>query len=299
MKIHTIDLNFQGISKTIASFLVEIADRLILIETGPATTRDTLLNNIKQLGYDPMDISDVLVTHIHLDHSGDAGWWGSQGKTVWVHEKGAKHLIAPSILISSATQVYGDSMETLWGEILPVPKDKIQTLSDNQSFISKDLPVTALDTPGHAYHHMCFSIEDTVFVGDLAGIKIGETDYIEPATAPPQFNLEAYEGSFQKVLSYSPKTLHLTHFGVVEDPVNHLENYHTVLRQTVDFANSLEDPNLSSKTNYQLYDQFIETQFDKYRLSEEDRLRYKTVNPPPMCIDGVLLYLLKLLSQGN
>ena len=119
MEIHTLDLHFQRQPNTIASFLVIGPSGPVLVETGPMSTLATLREQLASLGYRPADIRHVLVTHIHLDHAGAAGWWAQQGATVYVHPFGAPHLVDPSKLIASATRIYQDELETLWGEIVP------------------------------------------------------------------------------------------------------------------------------------------------------------------------------------
>ena len=119
MKIEVLDLEYQGIPEYIASFLVHGPDGLVLVETGPGSTLPVLLARLADRGLDASDIGDVLLTHIHLDHSGAAGWFAQQGATVHVHEFGVRHLVDPSKLIQSATRIYGDQMHKLWGEILP------------------------------------------------------------------------------------------------------------------------------------------------------------------------------------
>jgi len=132
VQIETIDLQYRGVSRVIASYLIVGPEGPVLVETGPGSTLETLLAGLNDHGVAPADIRHVFVTHIHLDHAGAAGWWAGQGATVYVHPFGAPHLIDPSKLIASATRIYKDEMETLWGEILPAPPDNVMAIQDGQ-----------------------------------------------------------------------------------------------------------------------------------------------------------------------
>ena len=130
MKIHTIDLKFQNVEGVIAAFLIESEGELALIESGPGSTLPVLRAGIEELGFSVSDVSKVMLTHIHLDHAGAAGWWAAQGATIFVHPNGVKHLIDPSRLMESAHMVYGDRMDELWGDMLPASADRVVALED-------------------------------------------------------------------------------------------------------------------------------------------------------------------------
>ena len=154
--ILTLDLNFQGMPGVIAAYLIPHAHGAILIESGPGSTIPTLVKTLAQHGISPNDITDVLLTHIHLDHAGASGWLAWQGARIHVHEVGAPHMIDPEKLLSSAKRIYQENMDRLWGEFLPVPEDKLQILQGNNNIEIEGLVFKALDTPGHAYHHMSY-----------------------------------------------------------------------------------------------------------------------------------------------
>jgi glyoxylase-like metal-dependent hydrolase (beta-lactamase superfamily II) len=124
-RIITIDLNFQNRMQTIASYLIRGHDSVVLIESGPGSTLSALEAGLAKEGLSPRDVTHVLLTHIHLDHAGAAGWLSRQGAQIYVHPNGAPHLLNPEKLIASATRIYGDRMETLWGEFLPVAEDRL------------------------------------------------------------------------------------------------------------------------------------------------------------------------------
>lgn len=160
MRIHTLDLHFIGIPGVIAAFLIESGGEYALIETGPGSTLETLRAEIRAVGVDESAIKKVFVTHIHLDHAGAAGWFAQQGATVYCHPNAARHLIDPSKLIESARMVYGHLMDKLWGEMLPIPAERVVALKDKESVLLGEIQIIAWDTPGHARHHHAFIIGD-------------------------------------------------------------------------------------------------------------------------------------------
>lgn len=217
----TIDLNMHGFPGITGAFVVR-GERVALIETGPKSCVDHLLTGLTGAGIDRVDF--VVVTHIHLDHAGAAGtlaarWPDAQ---VVVHPVGAPHLVDPSKLWSSASRIYGDAMETLWGGIDPVPADRIVEVADGDSIDLGGATLRVIETPGHARHHHAYLDESsgTLFSGDALGVRLPEVGVIRPATPPPEFDLEAAIASIGKIRDAAPKRLCFTHFGLAagEDP---------------------------------------------------------------------------------
>lgn len=222
----TLDLNFQGIPGAIASYLIPHDSGAILVEAGPGSTVKNITEALASHGFQPSDISDVLLTHIHLDHAGAAGWFARQGARIHVHTNGAAHLINPEKLIRSATRIYGDRMDTLWGEFLPVPEGQLSVPNDGVDIEIGSLRFTPLDTPGHANHHFAYLFEDTVFLGDVGGVRLGEKNLRLPMP-PPEFHLEKWRRSVARLTDAFRQagTRHVapTHFGVYDDPEWHLD----------------------------------------------------------------------------
>jgi glyoxylase-like metal-dependent hydrolase (beta-lactamase superfamily II) len=187
-----------------------------LIDPGPTASVDTLL---AALGDE--EPRRLLLTHIHLDHAGASGWLVRRFPhlEVWVSEVGAPHLIDPSKLIKSATRLYGDEMERLWGEIVPVPEENIRTFSGGEAVDGWRVEAT----PGHASHHVSYLREDEgwAFVGDVAGVRV-VPGYITPPTPPPDIDLEAWQGSLDRVQAWDPSLLALAHFGAYDDVEDHI-----------------------------------------------------------------------------
>ncbi len=297
MKVHTIDLQFQGVPGIIASYLVEQDGELALIETGPGSCHAALIEGLRALGVAATDVRKVFVTHIHLDHAGGAGWWAQQGAQVYVHPNGAKHIVDPAKLIESATRIYGDRMDSLWGPILPAPAERVTLLRDNARIPLGDLAIQAWDTPGHAKHHHVYVIGDVCFTGDVAGVRLQGCDYLSVAAAPPQFEPGPYVASVDRLLAANFKTLYLAHYGEVNDPDNHLRRY----RQRIEEVHAL----IAGWKNEGLGSDEIACRYAEHEragassLSEADWQRYEFANGTAMCATGIELYVTKAAEQAQ
>jgi glyoxylase-like metal-dependent hydrolase (beta-lactamase superfamily II) len=207
-----------------------------LVDPGPESSLPTLL---EALGEERPRA--VLLTHIHLDHAAATGalvrrWPDLE---VYVHERGAPHLIDPTKLLASAERLYGDQMERLWGEIVPVPEANVHALSGGEQVLGMRVAYT----PGHASHHVCYLHEEsgTAFVGDVAAVRLPGVDLIVPPTPPPDIDVEAWEESIGIVESWQPERLALTHFASVEDPAPHLAQVRERLREEAQLARELPE----------------------------------------------------------
>ena len=206
----------------------------MLVDPGPQSSMETLL---EALGDERPRA--LLLTHIHLDHAAATGalvrrWPDLE---VYVHERGAPHLIDPSKLLASAERLYGDQMERLWGEIVPVPEANVKPLAGGEDVLGMRVAYT----PGHASHHVCYLHEEsgTAFVGDVAAVRIPPSNLIVPPTPPPDIDIETWLDSIAIVESWRPERLALTHFGAVEDPIEHLETVRVRLREEANLAREL------------------------------------------------------------
>lgn len=225
--VHTIDLGFRGTAGIIAAYLIPHANGAVLVESGPGSTLPGLQAGLAAHGLTPADITDVLLTHIHLDHAGAAGWLARQGARVHVHPVGAPHLLNPEKLLASAGRVYGDKMHALWGDFLAVPEDRLAVVEDNQVVEIEELRFRALDTPGHASHHYAYILDDLIFSGDVAGVRLGGIRHLRMPMPPPEFNLEQWRASLLRLQAeYAAGAftrMAPTHFGVYADPAWHLQ----------------------------------------------------------------------------
>jgi glyoxylase-like metal-dependent hydrolase (beta-lactamase superfamily II) len=226
--VHRVDLDWNGLPGQVAAYLVEDGEGLAVVESGPGSTLPTLLDAVRSLGRDPEEITHVLVTHVHLDHAGGAGALLRHARRarVYVHPRGAAHLADPSRLLASATLLYGDRMDELWGETAAVPRDRLAVLEDGDEVRVGGRRLVAVDTPGHAGHHHVFHDPDAglVFTGDVGGIRIGGARYVSAPTPPPEIDLDAWAKSLGRLRALQPRMLLPTHFGGVSDPAWHLDD---------------------------------------------------------------------------
>jgi len=293
MQVHTLDLRFQEQPHLIASYLVECGSELALVEAGPGSTLPVLLEGIAALGFEASAIRHVFVTHIHLDHAGAAGWWAQQGGTVYVHPRGAAHLVDPSKLMASAALVYGDRMEGLWGKMLPAPADKVVSLKDGEQVKVGNVKFTALDTPGHARHHHAYVCGDACFTGDVAGMRLPGTDYLSVTAAPPQFDPVAYQDSITRLHEAGFGRLYLTHFGEVTDVSRHLAQYAFRVQQVHECIQSLLDAGLDGEALRQAYGKAEHQVARDAGVSEAEWVRCESANSTAMCADGIALFCRK------
>ncbi|MGH2389911.1 MAG: MBL fold metallo-hydrolase, partial [Chloroflexota bacterium] len=230
----TIDLHFLDQPGVIASFLLRGDGEAAFIETGPGSTIPALLDAAARAGVKPEEVRHLLVTHIHLDHSGGAGLLLRHfpNATLYAHEIGVPHLIDPSRLLSSATRIYGGLMHRLWGDIVPVPAERLVPLVDRQRVRVAGRTLEVLYTPGHAVHHAAFRDPDTgeIFSGDAAGSRLEGCTYVRPLTPPPDLDLEVWDRTLDLLAGYNPPALYLTHFGRHEGVQTHLAELRLRLR---------------------------------------------------------------------
>jgi glyoxylase-like metal-dependent hydrolase (beta-lactamase superfamily II) len=227
-RLETLDLRFQDRPHTIASYLLPHDDGAALIETGPASTAAMLQAQLAEQGLTPNDISEVLLSHIHLDHAGAAGWLAAEhGATLYAHPAGAPHLADPSRLLHSAERIYGDDMDRLWGETVPAPDDQVASLEHEETLSLGDRTATALHTPGHASHHIAYVIDDVCFTGDVGGVRLPGETHVQPPLVPPELDLDRWRESLATLRAAVERhdVTHLapTHFGLFDDVEAHLD----------------------------------------------------------------------------
>jgi glyoxylase-like metal-dependent hydrolase (beta-lactamase superfamily II) len=289
MHIHTIDLHFQGMPGVIAAFLIESEGEWALIETGPGSCHEALVAGIRAAGAEPSQVRHVFVTHIHLDHAGGAGWWAQQGATVYCHPQAERHLLDPSKLIASAQMIYGDRMDTLWGEILPAPAAQVRALQDGEKVRLGAVEITAWDTPGHARHHHAYSVGDVCFTGDVAGVRLEKSAYLSVAAAPPQFDPVAYVKSVDRLAAANFHRLYLTHFGEVGDPSEHLRLYRQRILDVHEFIKAQLATGADENQIRDCYAAFEHENATDLSVSEALWQTYQNSNATAMCADGIRL----------
>jgi glyoxylase-like metal-dependent hydrolase (beta-lactamase superfamily II) len=217
------DLQFLGKPGIIATAVARGPEGIALIDPGPSTTIDTLRETLAAKGTAVSEIRQLLLTHIHLDHAGATGTLVRENPAieVLVHERGAPHLAKPVRLLESATRLYGEAdMARLWGEVLPVPADRLRPLTGGETILVVGRELDVAYTPGHASHHVSYfdRASRVAFVGDTAGIRRGTAAYVMPPTPPPDIDLDDWLESEARILAWDPDTLFLTHFGPFHGP---------------------------------------------------------------------------------
>lgn len=223
-----IDALHLGRPQVIGTYLL-LGDEPALVDPGPASCLPAVEAGLAAHGLGLGDLRALLLTHIHLDHAGASGVIVARNPRVrvYVHERGAPHLLDPSRLIGSATQLYGDLMDRLWGEARPIPQAAITTLTGGETLRVGPHTVRVYDAPGHAKHHVIYYEEGSgaAFVGDNAGVRLPALPFARPATPPPDVDLEAWGRTLDLLESLGPRYLCLTHFGAYPDAAAHLGDY--------------------------------------------------------------------------
>jgi len=288
--VATFDLRFQGQRGAIASYLFRHSAGAVLIECGPGSTAPALASELAGHGLRPRDVTHVLLTHIHLDHAGAAGWLARHGAQVVVHPRGAPHLRNPEKLLASATRIYGDQMDKLWGEVLPVPEAQLYVPADGEEIAVGSLRFVALFMPGHAEHHCVYRFEDTGFTGDVGGVRMQGYRYLRAPTPPPELHFGKWRESIARMRGQRFVRIAPTHFGFFEDVDWHLD----ALERSLDEAERwLEAQMKSTPTVEQLRAAFRSWMADegsRAGLDTEAMRAFKLSNPTGMSADGLLRY---------
>jgi len=296
-RIITLDLNFQGRSQAIAAFLIRHADGAILVESGPGSTLPALKAGLAKEGLSPSDVTHVLLTHIHLDHAGAAGWLAQQGAEIYVHSIGAPHMINPDKLLASATRIYGDRMDTLWGEFLPVPENQLKVPNDAEEIVIGNMRFLPIYTPGHAEHHFSYLFEDTLFCGDVGGVRIPGYQYLRVPMPPPELHIERWHESVARLRGYEFTRIAPTHFGIFDDPAWQLDE----VERDLDSASRWLEQTMPSEPPIdelrQSFTDWMMKEGEKIGLDDETVKVYEVANPVGMSADGLLRYWKKVREK--
>jgi glyoxylase-like metal-dependent hydrolase (beta-lactamase superfamily II) len=235
-----IDTLLGGWDRVTAGYLVE-GPAPVLVETGSQSSVPVLLEALGALGLGPGDLAGVVVTHIHLDHAGGVGDVARAfpNATVYVHEKGARHLADPTRLVDSAARVYGPLLDSLYGRLDPTPPERLHVLADEEEIrVGPERVLVAVDSPGHAKHHVGLhdSVSGILFAGDAVGVKLPDAGVLRPSTPPPDFDLSLALHSLRRFAERRPTGIALAHYGLLGDPLDLLAEAEETLRQWTDVA---------------------------------------------------------------
>ena len=297
-RVVTLDLNFQGRSHAIASYLIRSGDAVVLIESGPGSTLSALEAGLAKEGLSPRDVTHVLLTHIHLDHAGAAGWMAQQGAVIYVHPVGAPHMLNPEKLIASATRIYGDKMQTLWGEFLPVPEDQLKVPKDAEAIAIGNAEFIPLHTPGHAEHHYAYLFEDICFSGDVGGVRIPGYQYLRVPMPPPELHIERWHESIARLRKEKPARIAPTHFGIFEDGEWQLREVEKGLDSATRWLDETMPVDPPVEQLRQSFTDWMNAEGEKIGLDKETQKVYELANPLGMSADGLLRYWKKVKNAG-
>jgi len=293
-RIVTLDLNFQGKTQAIASYLIRAGDAVVLVESGPGSTLPALEAGLAQEGLSPRDVTHVLLTHIHLDHAGAAGWLSQQGADIYVHPIGAPHLLNPEKLIASATRIYGDRMDTLWGEFLPVAQNQLKVPNDAEEIVIGSLRFLPVNTPGHAEHHYSYIFEDVCFSGDVGGVRIPGYAYLRAPMPPPELHFGRWRESLARLRSLKFSHIAPTHFGIFDDVDWHLAALDETLAAMEKWLETVMVKDPSIEELRQEFTLWMESEARAKNLSEDVVQAYSLSNPVGMSADGLMRYWKKV-----
>ncbi len=293
-KTHLIDLMHLGAPNIIASAILELDDGVAIIDPGPGSTVSSLTAGLAAGGYGLSDLRAIFLTHIHLDHAGATGTLASKNQNlrVYVHRRGARHMVRPERLIASATRLYGDDMERLWGEFLPVPEDRVTALEGGEAIVLGGRELQVAYTPGHASHHVSYldTGTGTAFTGDTAGCRVAPASFVLAPTPPPDVNCELWLESIDIYRQWAPERLFLTHFGAFEDVERQLDAVtDNLLRRRDHVAASLlgeETDDERSRTFASWVGRDLRSSMDDARAEQ-----YEQAAPPKSCWYGMARWL--------
>ncbi len=290
MKIHILDTLQLDRAGIVAATALETNDGIALFDTGPESTFDNVANALREIGRAPEDVRHVFLSHIHFDHAGAAWRFAKLNATIYVHPRGAPHLIDPSKLIESATRIFGNDMQRLWGTIAPVSEEHVKILQDNDVIRVPPFEIRAIATPGHASHHHVYHWEENLFGGDIAGVRIGNGPPIPPFV-PPELHIESWLESIAKMRALNAATLYLPHFGTIKDSVaDHLDALDECVRRWSEwFRQKIQ----AGRDEAGLIPEFAEYEHAELRAggaTNDEVQGYEAADPSHMAVTASLRY---------
>lgn len=287
--VDVLDLHFLNLEHAIASFLIETTEGPVLVETGPYSTFSSMKAELAHHGYAPEDVRHVLLSHIHFDHAGAAWAFAKSGAKIYVHPFGATHMEDPTKLYNSAKMIYGEDMERLWGIMEKIPLEQLVAPEHGERITIGDKTFIAWHTPGHAKHHIAWQVEDVIFTGDVAGVKI-EDGPVVPPCPPPDINLEDWNQSIDILLEKRAQTLFLTHYGPVTDIGNHFHELRAILNDWAFWVKDLWEAGLNAEEITLKFSAYTAAQLREKGVSELGVKQYEAANPSWMSVAGLIRY---------
>jgi glyoxylase-like metal-dependent hydrolase (beta-lactamase superfamily II) len=267
------------------------------VDTGTNSSVPSLLNVLAQQGLTPADVDYVFLTHVHLDHAGGAGtlMQALPNAKCIVHPRGARHMIDPSKLVAASKEVYGERrFNLLYGDLPPIPAERVLSVADGQRLNFGDREFEFIHTPGHANHHYCLidRVGRVIFSGDTFGMSYRELDtekgaFVMPITTPSQFDPDAAHKSIDRLLSYQPRAIYVTHYSRVEGLEKLAADLHEQLDGYVAIAHKhASSANRTEKMIDEMYT-YVANRLDRHGVRDDEAFRH-------MLLDGDI----KLNVQG-
>ncbi len=292
--IWQISLPFQNEEEIIGSYLLAGGNELAIIDPGPGSMIEALLDAIHRAGFDPQEVTHLLATHVHLDHAGSVGslMRHMPNAKVYAHSKGAPHLLDTSKVVASATRIYGDHMYQLWGDVESTPTDRLQTIEGGDVLTVAERRLEVHYTPGHAVHHVVFFDVHSgeLFAGDAAGVRLQGIEYVRPPTPPPDIDLEAWSESIGRIKKLRPDVLYLGHFGPTRNATRHMERLREQLYAWGDFVlGAMRDGKEESEILSML---IAHTEPELLRVTRDEHAlkRYEIATNYAMTVQGYMRY---------
>jgi glyoxylase-like metal-dependent hydrolase (beta-lactamase superfamily II) len=246
-----VDTMMTGRPVVTSAYLIH-ASEPALVETGPTTSAEAVLAGLASLDMGPDDLAHIVVTHIHLDHAGGLGRLAAAfpSVTVWVHQRGAPHVVDPTKLVASAARVYGEErMSRMFGPVDPTPKDRVRPVDEGDVVKLGDRSLEVMYTPGHASHHVSLVDSDSgaVFTGDALGVHLPDVRVLQPATPPPDIDIELGVRSIERIRDRAQTLLLFSHFGPVTEvdelcaiAAARLQRWAGIVREAMDETEDLD-----------------------------------------------------------
>jgi glyoxylase-like metal-dependent hydrolase (beta-lactamase superfamily II) len=292
-----LDLGFLDANEVIGSYLIPGDDGEILVEAGPESTWPHMVEALKNQGLSPGDIKHVLLTHIHFDHAGAAWKFAELGAKIYVHPIGLPHLASPEKLWNSASKIYGDDMDRLWGKMAPIPRENLLAVGHGEKLYISGQELISWHTPGHAVHHIAWQFGDSLCTGDVAGVKISDGPVVPPCP-PPDIHLADWAVSIQLIRELKPERLWLTHFGEIRDLEAHLKELEKMLEDWALWMKPHFEQGTPKEEVTQAFMAYTELQMRQLGVDETTRQRYEYANPSWMSVAGLLRYW-RLKDEGR